>query len=125
MNDASLRPDLAILPIPGLEPFQAELCAPMQRAGEAFGAVAVYSSRPQDWTTEQFRLAEWLASQCAQILETLRMQQELKKKDDDPDKNIPYFQRSSYGKVIIGSDKQCRAVIDLDYVVYTALDLKG
>jgi len=57
----------------------------------------------------------------------LRMQQEQKKKekDDDPEKNIPYFQRSSYGKVIIGADKQCRAVIDLDYVVYTAMDLKG
>ena len=55
----------------------------------------------------------------------LRMQQEQKKKEEDPEKNIPYFQRSSYGKVIIGADKQCRAVIDLDYVVYTAMDLKG
>ncbi|MEI8246422.1 MAG: hypothetical protein WCI51_11355 [Lentisphaerota bacterium] len=55
-----------------------------------------------------------------------KLQQEQKKKEsDDPEKNIPYYQRSSYGKVIIGADKQCRAVIDLDYVVYTAMDLKG
>ena len=49
----------------------------MQRAGAAFGAVAIYSVKPQEWTAEQFRLAEWLAGQCAQILETLRMQQEV------------------------------------------------
>jgi hypothetical protein len=56
----------------------------------------------------------------------LRPQEQKKKeKDEDPEKNVPYYQRSSYGKVIIGADKQCRAVIDLDYVVYTALDLKG
>ena len=60
------------------------------------------------------------------LKEKERLQQEQKKKEiDDPEKNIPYYQRSSYGKVIIGADKQCRAVIDLDYVAYTALDLKG
>ncbi len=48
-----------------------------------------------------------------------------KEKEKDPEKDLPYYERSSYGKVVIGSDKQCRAVIDLDYVVYTALDLKG
>jgi hypothetical protein len=52
-------------------------------------------------------------------------EQKKKDKDDDPEKGLPYYQRSSYGKIIIGADKQCRAVIDLDYVVYTALDLKG
>ena len=49
----------------------------MQRAGAAFGAVTIYSGKPREWTAEQFRLAEWLAAQCAQILETLRMQQEV------------------------------------------------
>ncbi|MFA6101191.1 MAG: hypothetical protein WCV67_00490 [Victivallaceae bacterium] len=55
----------------------------------------------------------------------LQEQKKKDKADEDPEKNIPYYQRSTYGKVIIGTDKQCRAVIDLDYVVYTALDLKG
>jgi signal transduction histidine kinase/CHASE3 domain sensor protein/DNA-binding transcriptional MerR regulator len=77
LNDAALRLDLAMMRIPGLEPFQAVLAAPLQRAGLAFGAVAIYSVKPRAWTAEQFRLAEWLAAQCAQILETLRMQQEL------------------------------------------------
>jgi PAS domain S-box-containing protein len=77
LNDASLRPDLSLLCVPGLEPFQAALCAPMQRAGRAFGAVTIYSDQPQEWTAEQFRLAEWLAVQCAQTLETLRMKQEV------------------------------------------------
>ncbi len=55
----------------------------------------------------------------------LQEQKKKDKADEDPEKNIPYYQRSTYGKVIIGTDKQCSAVIDLDYVVYTALDLKG
>src|SRR3974390_2085195 len=51
----------------------------MQRAGWAFGAFAVYSGRRQEWTAEQFRLAEWLAGQCAQTLEALRLQEELRR----------------------------------------------
>jgi PAS domain S-box-containing protein len=77
LNDVALRPDLSILEIAGLGPFQAELCAPMRRAGRAFGAVAVYGSKRQEWTAEQFRLTEWLAGQCTQTLENLRMRQEL------------------------------------------------
>ena len=77
LGDVSLRPDLTILQVPGLGPFQAVLCAPMQRAGRAFGAVAVYSGTRQEWTAEQFRLAEWLAGRCSETLETLRMQQEV------------------------------------------------
>ncbi|MHB9138698.1 MAG: hypothetical protein ACYC4Q_04755 [Victivallaceae bacterium] len=63
-----------------------------------------------------------------EMLEQKRKQQEKLNKgkmvDNDPDKHLPYFQRRSYGKVIIGADKQCRAVLDIDYVVYTGQDLK-
>ena len=77
LNDVSLRPDLSLLEIPGLGPFQAVLGAPLQQDGAAFGAVAIYSLKPREWTAEQFRLAQWLADQCAHILETLHMQQEV------------------------------------------------
>ena len=74
LNDTALRSDLSILTIPGIDPFQAVLCAPLQRDGRAFGVVAVYSSKRHEWTAEQFRLVEWLAAKCANILETLRLQ---------------------------------------------------
>ena len=74
MADASLRPDLALVHPPGEEPFRAVLAAPMRSEGRPFGAVGIYSRQTQEWTAEQFRLAEWLAAQCAHILETLRLQ---------------------------------------------------
>ena len=49
------------------------------RDGRPFGVVGIYSRRKQEWTAEQFRLAEWLAAQCAHILETLRLQEELRR----------------------------------------------
>ena len=50
----------------------------MHSDGHAFGAVGIYSHQKHEWTAEQFRLAEWLADQCARILETLRMQERLR-----------------------------------------------
>ena len=78
LNDASLRPDLVMLETAG-RPFQAVLCAPMRAEDRACGAVCIYSRQQQEWTAEQFRLVEWLAGQCADILETLRLQAELRR----------------------------------------------
>ena len=50
----------------------------MYVGGELFGAVTIYSCQKQEWTTEQFRLVEWLATQCSHILETLRLQDRLR-----------------------------------------------
>ena len=77
LNDAALRPDLALIHPPGEEPFRAVLAAPMRREGRPFGAVGIYSRQTQEWTVEQFRLAEWLAAQCAHILDALRLQHAL------------------------------------------------
>ena len=76
LADASLRPDLSLLQPPGEQPFQAVLAAPMRTEGRPFGVVGIYSRQKQEWTAEQFRLAEWLAAQCAHILETLRLQED-------------------------------------------------
>jgi PAS domain S-box-containing protein len=76
LHDTALRPDLSGFQIEGKAPFRAVLGAPMRTAGQTFGAVVVYSDQPQQWTAEQFRLAEWLAGQCAHILETLRLQRQ-------------------------------------------------
>ena len=57
-------------------PFWPPRCATRDRP---FGVVGIYSRQKQEWTAEQFRLAEWLAAQCAHILETLRLQAELRR----------------------------------------------
>ncbi|MGO8744881.1 MAG: CHASE3 domain-containing protein [Thermoguttaceae bacterium] len=77
LADALLRPDVPLVNLPGEEPFRAVLAAPMRTAGRPFGVVGVYSRQKQEWSTEQFRLAEWLAAQCTHILETLRLQTQL------------------------------------------------
>jgi PAS domain S-box-containing protein len=76
LADASLRPDLAMVHPPGEQPFRAVLTAPMRSEGRPFGVVGIYSHEKQAWTAEQFRLAEWLAAQCAHVLDTLRLQEE-------------------------------------------------
>jgi PAS domain S-box-containing protein len=79
LNDASLRPDLKLLRFPNEEPFQAALSTPLHVRGKVFGAVSVYCRQKQEWTTEQFSLIEWLATQCGHILETLQLQEELRR----------------------------------------------
>jgi PAS domain S-box-containing protein len=79
LNDASLRPDLKLLQVIGSEPFKAALSSPLRVAGEPFGAVTVYSLQKHEWTTVQFRLIEWFSTQCGHVLETLRLQEQLRK----------------------------------------------
>ncbi|MGA2254860.1 MAG: PAS domain S-box protein, partial [Thermoguttaceae bacterium] len=78
LSDASLRPDISLIRPPGEEPFLAVLAAPMRTEGRPFGAVGIYSHERQEWTADQFRLAEWLAGRCTHILATLRLQEALR-----------------------------------------------
>jgi len=77
LKDLADRPDLRIpQPQKGV-PLRSILASPLRVDGEAIGAVEFYASEPQEWTTEQFRLSEWLAAQCSLILEVLRLQERL------------------------------------------------
>ena len=80
LNDTARRSDLQVLALPGQPPFLAVVGAPMRRGkDDAFGAVVVYSHEKQEWTAEQFSLADWLAAQSAHILEILRLQDDLRR----------------------------------------------
>ncbi len=79
LDDTGKRPDLTICNPEQGPPFQSVLAAPMRADGEPFGTVAVYAYVKQQWTAEQFRLAEWLAGQCGGILETLRLQERVQR----------------------------------------------
>lgn len=110
-------PDMAAPPPPPEEPGAAAVAAAPKSRAEVLKFTESKESelqRKKDLENE--------------MMEQKRKQQEklnkAKQVDNDPDRDLPYFQRRSYGKVIIGADKQCRAVIDIDYVVYTGQELK-
>ena len=77
LNDTALRPDLAVPRLEGGPPMRAALCAPVVIDERAAGVIGIYSQTPREWTDEEFRLAEWLARQCAVILGMLRLQANL------------------------------------------------
>jgi signal transduction histidine kinase/ActR/RegA family two-component response regulator len=81
LHDAGLRPDLVLGAQPASSSARAVLCAPIRVGGEPFGAFALYATAPREWTEEDFRLAEWLADQCARVLQTLRVQSDLREAD--------------------------------------------
>jgi signal transduction histidine kinase len=81
LADTALRPDLALVPPPGSPPPRAVLCAPIRFGGELFGVFALYAPAPRAWSEEDFQLAGWLADQCARVLQTLRIQSELRDAD--------------------------------------------
>jgi PAS domain S-box-containing protein len=77
LEDTSLRPDLNILNVPGHRRFAAVLSSPLNVKGKCIGAVSIYSNKTQQWTVEQFRLIEWLAAQCSNSLEAMRLAAEV------------------------------------------------
>jgi signal transduction histidine kinase len=81
LSDTALRPDLTLAALPGSPPARAALCAPIRFGGERFGVFALYAQAPRAWSEEDFHLAGWLADQCARVLQTLRIQAELRDAD--------------------------------------------
>ncbi len=83
IEDISLRPDLR-LPIPRVgHPFRSALAAPIWYEGKIVAALSFYSSMPRQWTEHDFSIAEWLASQAALALQSIRFQSELEIKRRD------------------------------------------
>ena len=77
LDDTALRPDLRVFGDDGTSQVKAVLCAPLLMDGTVLGAISVYSRRPHQWTSEQFRLADWLAGQAARLMQTIRLHEEL------------------------------------------------
>ncbi|SDT95300.1 GAF domain-containing protein [Verrucomicrobium sp. GAS474] len=53
------------------------LAAPLHSHGRPIGAVKFFSSSPRPWTSDQFRVIEWVAAQSSLILEIVRLHEEL------------------------------------------------
>jgi signal transduction histidine kinase len=82
LGDTSLRPDVALPRFPGHAPVRSALWTPIHFAERTYGVFAVYRTRVHDWTEEECRLGEWLADQCGRVLETLRVQTDLREADE-------------------------------------------
>ena len=80
LDDVSLRPDLVANPAGGS--IASALCAPIRAEGVPKGAICVFSRVTRQWTADQFRLADWLAGQCGHVLQIIRMNADLRRKEE-------------------------------------------
>jgi signal transduction histidine kinase/ActR/RegA family two-component response regulator len=76
VSDLRQQPELAA-PFVGITGIQSVLATPLRLGGSHGGLVVACSERPAHWTDDQFRIIEWLAAQCAQIVEGMRRQNAL------------------------------------------------
>ncbi len=83
LEDIALRPDLQCLEGSAGDPFRSLLAAPLRMRGQIMGVVEIFSRQPRRWTVEQFRLIEWLADQCALLLDALQLRAELERRRTD------------------------------------------
>lgn len=80
IEDILLREDIK-LPLPRVgRPFRSALAAPIWHEGKIVAVLSFYSSIPRKWTEHDFAISEWLASQAALALQSIRFQRELELK---------------------------------------------
>jgi PAS domain S-box-containing protein len=79
VEDIAAAPTMTLLVAPNGR-FRAALAAPMH-IGDERAALAVYSRGCRQWTSEQFNVAQWLAGQCAIVIETIRLQRDLRHRE--------------------------------------------
>jgi len=76
VDDLGARPDLSVFQPPD-QPFRSVLATPLRLRGKTLGVVEVCSCEPRKWSTQQFRIIEWVAAQCSLALGIMRLQEEL------------------------------------------------
>lgn len=87
VDDLEARPDL-IAPGTAGRKFRSVLATPLRIHGKIVGAVKIYSEQPRAWTSEQFRMIEWVAAQCALLLECHRLRNELQRSNTELDAQV-------------------------------------
>ena len=76
VDDLAARPDLSV-PVATQQRFRSVLATPLRLNGTHLGTVNIYSFEPRKWTTQEFRIIEWVAAQCSLALGIMRLQEEL------------------------------------------------
>ncbi len=86
--DLQLRPDLVSMPaVAGSTP-RSVLGTPLRLAGTPAGVVTVYSTVKHEWTKEQFQIIEWVSAQCSLLMDSRRLQAELRRANSDLDRVV-------------------------------------
>ncbi len=81
VEDLTARPDI-VLPEPHEGKFRSLLATPLRVNGTPIGALELYALRPRQWTRHDFQVIEWAGTQCAQALEAVRLQTELRESNE-------------------------------------------
>lgn len=77
LADLETRPDLAFpLPTSGI-PYRSVLATPIWLEGKPSAVLEIYSRKLKEWTDQEFRIAEWLATQASLALQAIRFHREL------------------------------------------------
>ncbi len=83
IEDIRLRDDIRV-PMPRAgRPFRAALASPIWHEGKPIAALCLYTAQPKEWLEHDFSISEWLASQAALALQSIRFRQELEIKRSD------------------------------------------
>jgi len=82
LDDLALRSDLVFPEPPTGPPFRSVLATPLRVDKRTVGAIEFYCSQSRPWTEDQFRLAEWVAGQCASVLQAVRLHSELQAREE-------------------------------------------
>ena len=81
VDDLLARPDLS-LPQAADERFRSVLATPLRLNGEPLGVVKVYGFEARKWSKQQFRIIEWVATQCSLALGVMRLRKELTRSNE-------------------------------------------
>lgn len=82
VDDLDARPDFMV-PCARQNDMRSVLASPVLVQGRPHGVVKVFSKEPQYWTRQEFALVEWVAAQCASMIETVRLQDSLREREEE------------------------------------------
>jgi signal transduction histidine kinase/CheY-like chemotaxis protein len=83
LNDIRQRGDLRLPSLRAGRPLVSAIASPIWYEGKVVAALCVYSVEPREWTEHDFSISEWLASQGALALQSIRIQKELETRRRD------------------------------------------
>jgi signal transduction histidine kinase/ActR/RegA family two-component response regulator len=83
LNDIRQRTDLRLPSLRAGRPLISAIASPIWYEGKVVAALCVYSVESREWTEHDFSISEWLASQGALALQSIRIQKELETRRRD------------------------------------------
>jgi signal transduction histidine kinase/ActR/RegA family two-component response regulator len=83
LDDIRQRSDLRLPSLRAGRPLISAIASPIWYEGKVVAALCVYSVEPREWTDHDFSISEWLASQGALALQSIRIQRELETRRRD------------------------------------------